>query len=397
MNSIRKTALAVLVCSSCIFADYASTKVKVGAYYLDSKEDSVSQSIFQQHSLNAAIEKSGAFAKVSGSYSELYKNRGAEYKTDYRLSLAKAGYKSSENTYSAAVGRMYTSLIDRTAWWDGMELKYQIKNLIQAHAFGGYAVPTVYDNDFMNSDSEYLAAGGSLLFKGIKNVSITSDYLKISKDDYGTAGLGANVSIGNTIGVKGAGVWEFNDNFLQHGSLITDVAVRKSDKALFSYTYDAAEQDTTRYFDILLHPDRNVIEAGYYYHHCDEIQAALNYGVLLYDDEVAHMIETQVMGLGAYLIYTQEFESYTNMMEITVGYEREIISDLLFGFHTGYMMYQLSEKKDDHTALVVAVEGEYAIFKNLKLSVEYEFLQNREYSQDNRVFAGLNYSFYKGL
>ncbi|MGL1903350.1 MAG: hypothetical protein OCC49_14515 [Fibrobacterales bacterium] len=410
MNNLSRIILTLLVASGSVYADYISARVKAGAYYLESKDESVDQNIFQYHALNSSFEKSGVFALLSGSYSDIYKNRGSEYTNDYRLSLAKAGYTTPSGNVTGAVGRMYNTFIDRSVWLDGLDLQYTIKNMLTLQAYGGYVVPTAYDDDFIHTDSEFLTTGGSIEFTGLKNIVLLADYVKASKDDKGTVGLGANVILQEKYDLFTNGVWDFETSSLDHANVSGRINVRNNDQLLLSYTFDDAEQDTTRYFDLLDHPTSNLIQGGYLYNVNQKLHMTLNYGLLLYEDEtarepedvIAHMIDARVTGYGAYVSFTKEFDSDTEMQEATAGYEYKILDNLLAGVNAGFMRYKWSDdkgesKKEFKNSKFVAVVCEYAVIKNLWLNLEYEFLSNREYSQDHRVFAGLNYSFMKGL
>ncbi len=408
-NLIRTTLfVTIAVCSS--YADYISVKAKVGSYVLDSKEDTTKSTLidktYQYHSLNAAIEKNGIVSNVSWVYSDLYKSRGGEYRKDYRLSLANVGYKTADNTFQGSVGRHFTGLIDRTVWWDGADVQYTIADFA-VNGFGGYVSPTLYADDLIQSDSEFLTFGGSLSYSGIKDIVVIMDYLKANDLDDGTIGLGVLKEFNDRYSATANGVWGLTQSGVDHIDVGFDATIRASDKIMVTYSFDDSDVDTTKYYDMLTEPTSHLVEGGYYAVIDKNISAVFNYGLLLYSDETAvededtdkmgHIVDLEVRGYGAYIGYTKEIESASNSQEIVVGYEKQFCKRVTTGINGGYMTYVFQDDKKEKDAYFGALNVEYMIVKQLHFSAEYAYLHNRQYNSDNRVFVGLTYSMFKGL
>jgi hypothetical protein len=155
--------------------------------------------------------------------------------------------------------------------------------------------------------------------------------------------------------------------------------------------------DTTRYYEYLINEAHDRFSAGYYAFISHRLKVSLGYGLLMFEDFNGHLIDARILAYGAYAKWKSKIQTNTSSHDFSGGYAITLWERLKLQAGAGYLVYEFSGHDHEHNAIYVETGFDVFLLKGLSLSAEYEYLQNRIYSSDNRIFVGLNYNIYKRL
>ncbi len=378
-------------------ADFVRSSVSLGGYYIDAQDAPHDGNLYQNDRIQVNALKNGVGLNVAYGYSDLYDKRPNTYATANRLALANLTYDPPVAGLSVKLGRDFQSLHDRSLFYDGGQLKYAYKGLVQAELFGGFGVPTFYEDNIVSFDGDKGIIGGKLTVSPIQSLVIAADGLVYGKQDDGTLGLTVQETPVDWVALTAGTVYRLDSSLISHAEVGALLQVRARDELQVRYTRDESTIDSSRYYDYFINPDHQTFLIGYALRPNGIVRVAADYGMVMYDDEIGYLVSLKASACGFYAGASKEWESITDALDLNVGYSNVFAKRWMLNASYGYSLYDLNGNKLDKSAHSFTLNPGIQFRGGLQLGVGYEFLNNNMYKYDNRFFVSLKHSYFKGL
>ena len=388
--------LALVACAA--RADYVNSSVSLGGYALDSKDATHDGKFYQMERLNISALKNGVELHVAYGYSDFYEKRPNTYQNSSRLALANVSYAPPGVAgLKVKAGRDFMTLIERPLYYDGGDARYQYKGLVQAELFGGYGVPTVYQSGIADFNSDKTLVGGKLTYTPTSALLIHLDGLVNGKNDKGTLGDEVQGKVNDRVVLSANSVFRLDSNYFSNAEVAVLTRVRKNDQLQLRYGMQEQKIDSTRNYDYFVNKSHQFLLAGYVFSWSDKISADLDCGMLMYQDTVGQMVDVKVNLFGFFAKVGQEFSTTTNALDLRAGYSNTYWSRYRIDVAGGYTRYDLDVSKSGLNAVDFSVQPTVLLGHGFEATLAYEYLHNRLYDSDQRVFVGVKQSFFRGL
>lgn len=387
--------LALVACAA--RADYINSTVSLGGYMLDAKDATHDGSFYQMERVNVSALKDGLELRVAYGYSDFYEARPNTYQNSNRLALANVSYAPGLEGLKIKAGRDFMPMVERSLYYDGGAVKYQYQGVVQGELFGGYGVPTVYQSDIADFNSDKALIGGKLNYTPISQVIMHLDGLVNGTSDDGSLGGDIQGRIGDRITLSANSVFRLDSNYFSHAELSLLTRVRKNDQFQLRYGIQEQKIDSTRNYDYFVNKSHQFLLSGYNFAWSNKISADLDYGLLIYDDTLGQMVDFKLNLFGCFAKVGQEFSTTTNALDLKLGYSNTYWSRLRIDMVGGYTRYDLDARKTGLEALEFSVQPTLILDHGLQITTSYEYLHNRLYASDNRFYIGVKESFFRGL
>ncbi len=379
-------------------ADYINSTVTLGGYALDSKDATNSNDFYQMERVNVSALENGLDLHLAYGYSDFYEKRPNTYQTSNRLALANVGFTPAGiDGLRVEGGRDFMSLIDRPLYYDGAEARYQYQGFVQAELFGGYGVPTVYQSDLVDFNSDKALMGGKLTFTPLSQLLIHLDGLVNGRQDDGTLGGDIQGSLGDQVTVSANSVYRLDSNYFSRAEISVLASVVHRVQYQLRFGYQDEKIDSTRNYDYFVNQAHQYMLTGFVYSWNEKISADADYGVLMYTDTTGQLADFKLNVYGFFVGVSQEFATVTDAFDLTAGYSNTYWSRLRLDVAGDYTRYDLDPVNIGLKALDFSVAPTYFLGHGLEATVEYEYLHNRIYDSDNRFYVGIKESFFRGL
>jgi hypothetical protein len=405
-NRSLKTPILILALAACAArADYINSTVSLGGYFLDAKDATHDGSIYQMGRINVSALKNGMELKVAYGYSDFYEARPNTYQNSNRLSLANVSYSPGLAGLKIKAGRDFMPLVERSLYYDGGDVKFKYQDLAQGELFGGYGVPTVYQSDIADFDSDKALIGGKLSYTPISNLLVNLDGLVNGYADDGSLGGNIQGRVGDRVTISTHSVFRLDSSYFSRAELSVLTRVRKNDQFQLRYGIQEQKIDSTRNYDYFINKSHHFFLTGYLLSLTEEVNVDLNYGLLfykdygqlMYDDTLGQMVNFKVNIFGCFARIGQEFSTTTNAFDLKIGYSNTYWSRFRIDMAGGYTRYDLNQRKTGLEALEFSLQPTLMLGRGFQITTSYEYLHNRLYESDQRFFIGVKESFFRGL
>ncbi|MBF0431729.1 MAG: hypothetical protein HQK83_10650 [Fibrobacteria bacterium] len=397
LTILKKTGIILFLVSFGMGADFIRSQVTLGGYLLESKDASEDKPVYQHESVKLNLAKSGFAFNGAYRYSDLYYIRPSSYQSRNRLAMAELSYTIPQNWLKLSAGRSFVPMVDRALFYDGGMITYKMPRQFSIDAFGGWQVPNIFTEQMFDFDPDRFTTGGKFKYTGIKGVFGHVDFLKQGIDDNGSVGLELGGELPKRITVLSDAVFNFNTQGLSYIDLSSQLQVRKYDQVRVLFSWEDNDIDTTRYYEYLVNAAHMKVLAGYEMFFNRHLSASLDYGLLVYENFVGHLIYSHFHAYDAYIKCKSKFQSATNDFDVSGGYELELFRRLTLHAGTGYLSYELERDSKRKDAYYIESGVEVIVLKTLKILVNYEFLNNTTYNSDQRIFFGCYFNHFKRL
>jgi len=388
--------LALFACAA--RADYINSTVSLGGYALDSKDATHNGDFYQMERINVSALKDGLELHVAYGYSDFYEKRPNTYQKSNRLALANVSYAPKGlDGFKVKVGRDFMTLIERPVYYDGGDAKYQYQGSVQAELFGGYGVPTVYQSDIADFNSDKTIIGGKLTLIPLPALLLHFDGLLNGKHDNGTLGGEVQGRVSDRVTLSANSVFRLDSNYFSHAEVSALTRIRKSDQFQIRYGIQEQKIDSTRNYDYFVNRSHQFLLSGYVFSWSNKISADLDCGLLMYQDTVGQMLDVKLNLYGFFAQWGQEFSTTTNALELKGGYSNTYWSRYRIDVAGGYTRYDLDVMKTNLNAFDFSVQPTLLLGRGFEVTMAYEYLHNRLYDRDQRYFVGIKQSFFRGL
>jgi hypothetical protein len=286
-------------------------------------------------------------------------------------------------------------LIERSLYYDGGAASIQFKKWAQAELFGGYGVPTVYQDEIFDFSSNKALIGGKLSITPATGLKIRFDGLVNGKQDDGSLGWDVQANLGERILVSGNSV--LDSSYFQYTEFAVQARTRKNDLAQIRYGMKQQRIDSTRTYDYHINKAHQFVFADYVLSLSNKLSADFDYGLLMYEDTLGHSMSLQLNAYGFFAKAGQEFATASNALDLRVGYGNTYWSRLGIEVGGGYTRYDLSHRKTGLEAFDFSIQPSLFLGRGFELTMAYEYISNVLYSHDQRYFIGVKESFFRGL
>ncbi len=388
---------ATLLIVTVSFADYVRSTVSLGGYFLESQDAPQDGDFYQMERLNLGMGKGPVEAKIVYGYSDFYNKRPNTYAQANRLSLATLAYTTPVEGLKVKVGRDFAPMVDRSLYFDGGSAAYEYGGWVKGELFGGYGIPSVYQDDILDMNSETGVVGGKLSYTQLPYLGIYLDGLVNGYADDGSLGSRVQGYVSENITLTGSGVFQLDSSVISFAEASALISVRDHDLLQFRYGLENDQIDSTRSYAYFFNPEHQFLSAGYTLYINKDLMASLDYGMAFYEEEAAFLMDFQVNAYGFFLGAGKEWATLPEALNLKAGYGTHLPHNLRLELGGGYTLYDLNRTELDLTALNAWVRPAYAIGKGFEVSAAYEFIQNRMYKQDHRYFICIKHVFFKGL
>ena len=396
MNLLKSLGILAIAASSAR-ADYVNSTVSLGGYVLDAKDANHDGDFYQMERVNLAILKNGVGLHVAYGYSDFYDKRPNTYKNSNRLALANVNYSPIPGRLNVTAGRDFMPMIERSLYYDGGDAKLQYGSSVQAELFGGYGVPSVYQNKIVDFNGDRTLIGGKLTYTPISALQVQFDGLMNGKSDDGSLGGNVRGRIGDRVTLSANSVFRLDSNYFSHVNLTALKGIRKHDELQLRAGMEETKVDSTRIYDYFVNKKHEFLFAGYLLYLNDQISANLDGGVLMYGDTLGETIDFQANLYGFFARIGREFSSVPNALDVRIGYGNVFGRYLRVDASSGYTQYDLDPQKTGLKAMDFTVQPTVMLSHGLEVTASYEYLHNRLYDSDNRFFFGIKEAFSRGF
>jgi hypothetical protein len=387
--------LALFACAA--RADYINSTVILGGYVLDAKDVSHDGNVYQMARVNVSALKNNLELRINYGFSDFYEARPNTYQNSNRLGLANLSYTPGISGLKVKAGRDFMPMIERSLYYDGGAASIQYQNYVKVELFGGYGVPTVYQNDIFNFDSEQALVGGKISFTPTSALQIRFDGLVNGKQDDGSLGWDVLARLGERIRLLGNSVYRLDSSYFQHTEFAVQAQIRKNDLVQIRYGMQQQKIDSTRNYDYFVNKAHQYLNAGYVLSLSNKLSADFDYGLLMYDDTIGQAMSIQVNAYGFFVKSGQEFSTVSNAFDLRVGYSNTYWNRLDIQVAGGYTRYDLNARKTGLEAFDFSLQPSVHLGRGFTITASYEYLANPLYENDQRYFIGVKESFFRGL
>lgn len=394
---LQKPLILIALAACAVRADYINSTVSLGGYLLDAKDATHDGNFYQMERVNVSALKDGVGLHLAYGYSDFYDKRPNTYQNSNRLALANVNYAPGVDWATIQAGRDFVPMIERSLYYDGGDAKVRYQDKVQAELFGGYGVPTVYQSDLVDFNSDKALIGGKLTYTPMSALLIRLDGLVNGTSDDGSLGGEVQGHVGDRVTLSANSTFELDSNYFKQAGVSAITRIRKNDEFHLRYGYEQQKIDSTRNYDYFVNKDHQYVLAGYSFYWNDKLSAALDYGFLKYDDTVGQMVNVKVNAYGFFARVGKEFSTVTNALDLAAGYDNTYWSCFRIAVGGGFTQYDLDERKTDLKAYSVSVQPTVMLGHGFDVTMAYEYMHNRLYDNDNRYFVGIKESFFRGL
>ena len=395
MNLLKSLSILAIAVGSAR-ADYINSTVSLGGYVLDAKDANHDGDFYQMERVNLAVLKNGVGLHLAYSYSDFYDKRPNTYKNSNRLALANVNYSPMPGQLNVTAGRDFMPMIERSLYYDGGDAKLQY-GVMQAELFGGYGVPSVYQSDIVDFNSDRGLIGGKITYTPISALQVNFDGLVNGKTDDGSVGGNIRGRVGARVTLSANSVFRLDSNYFAHAQVAALVGIRKHDEFQFRAGMEETKVDSTRNYDYFVNKKHQFLFVGYLLSLNDKISANLDGGVLMYGDTLGETIDFQVNVYDFFARIGRETSTIPNLLDLRLGYGNVFGKYLRVDASGGYTQYDLDQRKTDLKAVDFAVQPTVMLGHGFEVTASYEYLHNRLYDSDNRFFFGVKEAFSRGF
>jgi len=393
------TALLILASvSAAARADYVNGAVSLGGYVLDAKDAPHDGNVYQMERINVSALKNGVALRASYGYSDFYDKRPNTYMNSNRLALANASYTPANMGWlSVAAGRDFEPMIFRSLYYDGGDLRLRYNGIATAELFGGYGVPTVYQENVVDFDGDKALIGGKLTFAPISALAIRLDGLVNGTTDDGTLGEEVQGSLGDRVTLNASSAFRLDSSNFSQAEIAAVARVRSHDEAQIRYGMIDNRIDSTRTYDYFVNPEHQYLMAGYTLAVNEEASLAVDYGLIQYRRSGGQSFDARLNAYGAFLKVGKEIGTIPKALDMRLGYGGTFQSRYRIDVSAGYVNYDVDDQNTDLRAYDFSLQPTLLLPRGLEITAAYELLHNRLYDRDHRFFFGVKENFHRGL
>lgn len=378
-------------------ADYVKSSVSLGGYLVDDQGGPDDGGLFNSERVILGAQKGALGADLSFSRSDFQDIRPNTYENANRLAIAKVRYAPAVDWLRLSAGRDFMPMTERSLYFDGASARLDYKGVLQGELFGGYGVPTVYEEDIVNLDSDRALVGGKLTYSPFRALTVYADGLVNGIADDGSLALGIQGAPHERLSLSGSTLFRRDSSAITNADVSALYSYRKGDEIQLRYTYQDEKIDSSRYYHFFVNEAHQTISGGYLLYLNRDVQVNLDYGVLLYEDATGHLIDLRVRTHGLFAGVSKEWETVSEMLNVRFGYEALYGNRFRIALDAVYSSYDLSENRLDLKAMDFSFRPGLVLGKGFEATLGYEFLQNEIFQSDHRFFAGVKHVFFKGL
>ena len=394
---LNKPVLILALFAGVVRADYVSSTVSLGGYFLDAKDATHAGDLYQMDRVNVSALKDGLELRVAYGYSDFYEKRPNTYQNSNRLALANVSYATGLAGLKLKAGRDFMPMIERSLYYDGGQAKYQYKDFLQGELFGGYGVPTVYQSDLADFNSDKALIGGKLTYTPISAITLHFDGLVNGHTDDGSLGGAIQGRVNDRITLSANSVFRLDSSYVANAAFTTLVRFRKEDQLRLSTGIQEEKIDSTRNYDYFVNQAHRFFLTGYAFSWSDKLSADLDYGMLVYNDSLGQMIDFKVNLYGFFGLVGKEIGTTANAMDLRGGYGNTYWSRFRIDVAGGYTWYDLDSRNTGLEAFDFSLKPTLLLGMGFEVTMAYEYIHNRLYDRDQRYFIGVKESFFRGL
>lgn len=394
---LLKALLFLALAGGAVRADYISSTVSIGAYLLDAQDGTHDGNFYPMERINVSALKDGVGLRLAYGHSDLYEMRPNTYQNSHRLALANVSYDPGLGWLKVSAGRDFAPLLHRSLYYDGGAARLQYRNIVKGELFGGYGVPTAYNPDIADFDSDKALIGGKMTYTPLSRLLVQLDGLVNGRNDDGTLGGAVQGIVNDRVTLLASSAFRLDSSYFSNADVAALVTVRRRDQLQVRYGIQEQKIDSTRNYDYFVNKSHQFLLAGYLYSFSDKITADVDYGMLMYDDSVGQMASLKVTAFGLFARVGQEYNTVANALDLRLGYSNLYWNRFGIAVAGGYTQYDLSLRKTGLQAFDFSVQPSYRVGRGLEVIASYEYLHNRLYESDNRFFLGVKEAFFRGL
>lgn len=392
------TALLFLASvSAAARADYVNGAVSLGGYVLDAKDAPHDGNFYQMERVNVSALKDGVALRASYGYSDFYDKRPNTYVNSNRLALANASYTPPMGWLSVTAGRDFEPMIFRSLYYDGGDVRLRYNGIASAELFGGYGVPTVYQNEIFNFDSDAALIGGKLTYAPISALAIHLDGLVNGSQDDGTLGGDVQGNVVDRVTLSAASVFRLDSTSISRADIAATVRIREHDEAELHVGMLDEKIDSTRTYDYFVNPEHQYLMAGYTFAVNDDASFGLDYGLIQYSRSGGHSFAARVNAYGAFIKVGKEIGTIPKALDMRIGYSGTYLNRYRVDVSGGYVNYDVDDRNTGLRAYDFSLQPALLLPHGLEITAAYELLHNRLYDRDHRFFFGVKENFHRGL
>jgi opacity protein-like surface antigen len=359
----------------------------------DSK-DAESSRLYQTESLLLTARQGDVSLNVAYRYSDFSRLRPNSYANLHRLSQAAVSYETPGRAFTLTGGREFIPLAHRHLFYDGGRLTYSLSNRFRAECFGGYKVPDVYDGSIYSFDEKNRSGGLKLRYAFLPGWFTAVDALTTGDGEQVSAGLQAGKQWARRGGLLGSIVYDQDREDFSYLDVSGTYSPFAGHTLLLNAGRKSPEIDTLNWYDSLFNEQHDYFSAGYTGMFATNWQLSLHYGLIKLEDYTGHLVKLRTRAYGAHLTVEDRRGSQASATALAAGYGYRLMRILFLRAGGRVMLYKLSDSKDEHKAYSGTAGADLDIVKDLKLTAEYEYLQNHIYRHDHRVYVNLRYRFF---
>jgi hypothetical protein len=392
------TALLVLASvSAAARADYVNGAVSLGGYVLDAKDAPHDGDFYQMERINVSALKNGVALRAAYGYSDFYDKRPNTYMNSNRLALANASYTPPMGWLSVGAGRDFEPMIFRSLYYDGGDVRLRYNGMASAELFGGFGVPTAYQEDIFNFERGAALIGGKLAYSPISALAIHLDGLVNGAEDDGTLGGDVQGSLGDRLTLNAASAFRLDSSSFSQAEIAAVARVRGRDEAQIRYGMIDGKVDSTRSYDYFVNPEHQYLMAGYTLAVTENASLSLDYGLIQYRRSGGQSFEARVNAYGAFFKFGKEVGTIPKALDMRIGYGGTYVNRYRIDVSGGYVNYDVDDRNTGLRAYDFSVQPGIILPRGLEITAAYELLHNRLYDRDHRFFFGVKENFHRGL
>ncbi|MDE3058044.1 MAG: hypothetical protein KGJ59_08820 [Bacteroidota bacterium] len=339
---------------------------------------------------------------------------------DLRFSSLVLQGRNIAEMLDVSVGRQFVFAGVGNGLMDGGVVKARfLSGLIGLAAYGGYNVVQSHTINLKRNFSDNELYGAQILLTPLTDGSLSLSYMNRSRkpapfkavradslfnpevieiayapveEEY--ASVDAEYALANIFNVYGRSDYDVNFERISRAQLFTRVAVLSNVNVTGEYLFRQPRVAFNSIFSVFETNSTQEAEGGVEYTPAPEIRTYVRYGYVSYIDDHSQRIRVGGTYSGVSVSYTRNlgYEGDLNgvsLQAVCPLFERTLVP--MVGF--GYASYQISQQAEKNSVVNGTLGATYRPLQMLSANIQVQWLRNRMYSNDTRIFMQVSYWF----
>jgi len=328
-----------------------------------------------------------------------------EYRKLFDIATIKLGRQSHINGVGSGV-------------YDGLDLKLSYSGISLSGFFGGN-VPAYQKMEFTNDLKNDYILSGKLVFNNVKNLYLVFSYVdkNVKSENYYATRLDANFNPIRALieknsqqyqFVSGRATYTFNNvgdisarydydlNFSTSSLFELNANYTQLEKINFNvyYNYREPRISYNSIFSVFNYGNTQEIEGGLDYKISPVFTVTGKFGYVTYNDDTSQRFTIGVRSNYGTFSYRKTFGYAGELDAISVYGAKSFLDGFLTpSIGLSYTGYKLTEDEPRNTLLTLLAGVNVRPWKFLSFDLQGQYLSNKIYTNDLRIFAKVNYWF----